>query len=63
MSQAYVCASCETRHVYGKGVDRSKPAQRYKNPKDKLTSTISWPTVWSKYCYFCDKKKAGLIKS
>ena len=63
MSQVYVCARCETRHVWGKGVDRSKPALRYTNPKDKLTSTISWPTVWSKYCYFCDKKQTGLIKS
>jgi hypothetical protein len=41
MSQSYVCAKCETRHVWGKGVDKSKPAQRYKNPVDKLTSTIS----------------------
>jgi hypothetical protein len=62
MSQASVCVSCETRPVCGKGVDRSKPALRYKNPKDKLTSTISWPTVWSKYCYFCGKKKDGLIR-
>ena len=58
----YLCAMCKVRHVYGKGVDRSKPAVKYMNPVDKLTSTVSWPTVWSKYCYFCDKKNDGLIK-
>jgi hypothetical protein len=63
MSKSNVCAMCETRHVCGKGVDKSKPSQRYINPKDKLTSTISWPTAWSKYCYFCDKKHNGLIRS
>jgi len=63
MSQSYVCTRCETRHVWGKGLDKSEPSQRYKNPVDKLTSTISWSTAWSKYCYFCDKKHTGLIKS
>ena len=57
-----LCAMCNRRGVYGKGVDRSKQAIKYMNPKDKLTSTVSWPTVFSKYCYFCDKKNAGLIK-
>jgi hypothetical protein len=63
MDQSYVCAMCGRRHVCGKGVDKSKPARRYMNPVDKLTSTISWSTVWSQYCYFCDKKHTGLIKS
>jgi hypothetical protein len=59
----YLCAMCGAREVYGKGADRSKPAETYKNPVDKLTSTVSWPTVWDKYCYFCGKKSNGLIKS
>ena len=58
----YLCAMCGQRHVSGKGVDRSKPTQTYMNPKDKLTSTVSWPAVWGKYCYFCGKKNDGLIK-
>ena len=62
MSQSYLCAMCKTRYVFGQGVDRSKPVETYTNPVDKLTSAVSWPTVWSKYCYFCGKKKAGLIK-
>ena len=57
-----LCAMCQVRGVYGKGVDRSRPAVTYKNPVDKLTSTVSWPTVFSKYCYFCDKKNDGLIR-
>ena len=57
-----ICAMCKTSRVFGKGVDRSKPAVKYMNPVDKLTSTISWPTVFSKYCYFCDKKNYGLIR-
>ena len=52
----------QVRGVCGKGVDRSKPAVKYKNPVDKLTSTVSWPTVFSKYCYFCDKKNDRLIR-
>jgi len=59
---AKLCAMCEARSVYGKGIDKSKPATRYVNPVDKLTSTISWPTVYAKYCYFCDKKQTGLIR-
>lgn len=42
--------------VFGKGVDKSRPVVTYKNPVDKLTSTISWPTLFGNYCYFCDKK-------
>ena len=57
-----LCVMCERRDVFGKGVDKSSPAVKYKNPVDKLTSTVSWPTVYSKYCYFCDKKNAGLIR-
>jgi len=57
-----LCAMCQVRDVCGKGVDRSKPAVKYKSRVDKLTSTVSWPTVFSKYCYFCDKKSVGLIK-
>jgi hypothetical protein len=57
-----LCAMCQVRSVYGKGVDRSRPAVKYMNPVDKLTSTVSWPTVFSKYCYFCDKKNDGLIR-
>ena len=57
----HLCAKCKTEHVFGIGVDKSKPAETYKNPKDKLTSTVSWPALWSKYCYFCGKKDAGLI--
>ena len=53
---------CQVRGVFGKGVDSSKPTVSYKNPVDKLTSTVSWPTVFSKYCYFCDKKNDGLIR-
>jgi hypothetical protein len=62
MSDAYLCAMCKVREVCGKGVDRSNPAQIYMNSTDKLTSTVGWPTVWSKYCYFCDKKSQGLIR-
>jgi len=54
---------CKVRGVCGKGVDRSAAAKAYSNPVDKLTSTVSWPTVWSKYCYFCDKKNSGLIRA
>ena len=57
-----LCRMCKAQHVFGKGVDRSKPAETYMNPKDKLTSTVSWPALWSKYCYFCGKKDGGLIK-
>ena len=57
-----LCAMCERRDVFGNGVDKSRPAVKYMNPVDKLTSTVSWPTVYSKYCYFCDKKNAGLIR-
>ena len=57
-----LCAMCQRRDVYAKGIDRSRPAVKYKNPVDKLTSTVSWPSVFSKYCYFCDKKNAGLIR-
>ena len=57
-----LCAMCQLRGVFGNGVDKSRPAVKYKNPVDKLTSTISWPTVFSKYCPFCDKKNAGLIR-
>lgn len=57
-----LCAMCKVRSVCGKGVDRSKSAVNYKNPVDKLTSTVSWPTVFSKYCYFCGKKNDGLIR-
>ena len=32
---------CKRRGVYGKGVDRSKPAVKFKNPVDKLTSTVA----------------------
>ena len=58
----HLCAMCAGQHVLGKGVDRSKPSKKHKNPVDKLTSTVSWPTVWSPYCYFCGKKKDGLIR-
>jgi hypothetical protein len=57
-----LCAMCQVREVCGKGVDRSRPAVKYKNPGDKLTSRVSWPTVFSKYCYFCGKKNDGLIR-
>ena len=57
-----LCAMCKVREVCAKGVDKSKPAVTYRNPVDKLTSTVSWPTVFSKYCFFCDKKSEGLIK-
>jgi hypothetical protein len=57
-----ICEMCQLRGVIGKGVDRSKPSVSFKNPVDKLTSTVSWPTIFSKYCYFCDKKHDGLIK-
>lgn len=62
MNEHYVCAMCKVRGVCQKGVDRSSPAIKYKNPVDKLTSTVSWPSVPGKYCYFCDKKMSGLIK-
>jgi hypothetical protein len=57
-----LCVMCKLRGVFGKGVDKSRPAVTYKNPVDKLTSTISWPNVFIKYCYFCDKKNDGLIR-
>ena len=57
-----LCAMCQLRGIFGMGVDKSRPAVSYKNPVDKLTSTVSWPSVYSKYCYFCDKKKDGLIR-
>jgi hypothetical protein len=62
MSDDYLCASCKMREVSQKGVDRSKPAITHRNPVDKLTSTVSWPSISGKYCYFCDKKHDGLIK-
>ena len=57
-----LCAMCQLRGVRGKEVDKSNPAVNYKNPVDKLTSTVSWLSVLSKYCYFCDKKNDGLIR-
>ena len=59
---ATLCAMCQERSVCGEKVDKSKPAVRYINPVDKLTSVISWPTVPGKYCYYCEKKKTGLIR-
>jgi hypothetical protein len=63
MNEIVLCAMCKVRGVCGKGVDRSAAAKTYSNPVDKLTSTASWPTIWSKYCYFCDKKNSGLIRA
>jgi hypothetical protein len=63
MDEVVLCAMCKVRGVCGKGVDRSAQAKAYSNPVDKLTSTVSWPTIWSKYCYFCDKKSSGLIRA
>jgi hypothetical protein len=60
--ESFLCAMCKVRDVCGKGIDRSHPAISYRNPVDKLTSTVSWPTIAGKYCYFCDKKHHGLIK-
>jgi hypothetical protein len=57
-----LCAMCKVREVSGREIDRSSPAVAYRNPVDKLTSTISWPTIPGKHCYFCDKKHRGLIK-
>jgi hypothetical protein len=57
-----LCEMCQVRGVCGKGVDRSSPAVKHMHPVEKLTSTVSWPTVYGKYCYFCDKKKSGLIR-
>ena len=62
MSEVHLCGMCKVRDVRSKGVDRSNPSERHMNPVDKLTSTVSWPTVWGKYCYFCGKKADGLIK-
>ena len=58
----HLCVMCKAAHVFGKGVDRSKPTEKFMNSVDKLTSTVSWPTVWSKYCYLCGKKNDGLVK-
>jgi len=58
----HLCAMCQMRDIYGEGVDKSKPTLKYQNPVDKLTSTVSWPALWSKYCYFCRKKHNGLIR-
>jgi hypothetical protein len=57
-----LCEMCKLRAVFGYEVDKSKPAVKYMNPVDKLTSTVSWPTVYSRYCYFCHKKNNGLIR-
>jgi hypothetical protein len=57
-----LCIMCKVRGVCGKSIDRSKPAVNYRNPVDKLTSTVAWPTVFGKYCFFCDKKADRLIK-
>ena len=57
-----LCAKCGRRDVFAMGVDRSRAAVKYYNPADKLTSTVNWPSVFSKYCYFCDKKSRGLIR-
>jgi hypothetical protein len=59
----HLCAMCGVRDVYGKGADKSKPTETHMNPVDKLTSTVCWPIVWDKYCYFCGKKTNGLIKT
>lgn len=61
-SELYLCAMCKVREVCVKGIDRSSPAVAYINPVDKLTSTVSWPTILGKHCYFCDKKQNGLIR-
>jgi hypothetical protein len=58
----HLCAMCQMRDIYGEGVDKTKPTLKYQNPVDKLTSTVSWPALWSKYCYFCRKKHNGLIR-
>jgi hypothetical protein len=63
MDEVVLCAICKVRGVCGKGVDRSVAAKVYTNPVDKLTSTVCWPTIWSKNCYFCDKKNSGLIRA
>jgi hypothetical protein len=57
-----LCELCKVRTVCGKAVDRSHPAVKYQNRVDKLTSTVSWPTVYGKYCFFCDKKHDGFIR-
>ncbi len=62
MNELHLCVMCKVRNVCGKGVDRSRPAVKYTNPTDKLTSTVSWSTIAGKHCYFCDKKHNGLIK-
>ena len=62
MNELLLCAMCKVRVVYGRGVDRSSPAVKYRNAVDKLTSTVSWPSIPGKYCYFCEKKHDGLIK-
>jgi len=62
MSELSMCTMCKVRDVWGKGVDRSGPAKKFKNPVDKLTSTVSWPSIPGKYCYFCEKKHDGLIR-
>ena len=62
MNELSLCAMCKVRGVCGKGVDRSSPAIKYRNAVDKLTSTVSWPSIPGKFCYFCEKKHDGLIK-
>jgi hypothetical protein len=62
MAETTVCVMCKVRSPCGTSVDRSRPARSFTNPVDKLTSTVSWPTIWSKYCYYCEKKANGLIR-
>jgi len=57
-----LCEICKVRTVCAKTIDKSQPAVRYQNHLDKLTSTVSWPTVYGRYCFFCDKKHDGLIR-
>ncbi len=44
-----LCEMCKVRGVCGKAIDKSKPAVKYQNRVDKLTSTVSWPTVYGRY--------------
>ena len=50
-----VCAKCHYYPVASDTPDRSKPLQSFQG-RDGLTSTVSYPTVWGKYCFYCAQK-------
>jgi len=45
------------------GVDTEGSLTWHFNPKDELTSTVSYPLIYGEFCYFCQKVEDNLIQS